>query len=107
MLECKDCCLYNTDACRYGRYALEHNMSLNCDDFIVEHNKAYQQGRAEGRIEVIDEFVDKVSESIIWDILAEVMKRNIGASEGADRIIEYLQKIAKELKEQNSNKLDK
>lgn len=47
MLECKDCCLYNTDACRYGRYALEHNMSLNCDDFIVEHNKAYQQGRTD------------------------------------------------------------
>lgn len=47
MLECKDCCLYDTDACRYGSYALEHNMSLNCDDFIVEHNKAYQQGRAD------------------------------------------------------------
>lgn len=47
MLECKDCCLYNTDACRYGKYALEHNMSIQCDDFIVEHNKAYQQGRAD------------------------------------------------------------
>mgnify|MGYP003326848169 CR=1 FL=1 len=53
MLECKDCCLYYTEACRYGRYALAHNMSLNCDDFIVEHNKAYQQGKADAIEEVI------------------------------------------------------
>lgn len=56
MLECKDCCLYNTDACRYGKYALEHNMSLNCDDFIVEHNKAYQQGYADAIDEIIEKF---------------------------------------------------
>lgn len=59
-------------------------------------HECYQQGRADA----IDEFVSKVSESIVWDILAEIMKRNIGASEGADRIIEYLEKIAEQLKEQ-------
>lgn len=58
----------------------------------------YKQGRADG----IDELLNNVSESIIWDILAEIMKRNIGASDGADKIIDYLQKVAEELKEQNN-----
>lgn len=58
MLECKDCCLYETDACRYGRYALEHNMSIQCDDFIVEHNKAYKQGRADAIDECIKILLD-------------------------------------------------
>lgn len=69
MLECKDCCLYNTDACRYGRYALEHNMSLNCDDFMVEHNNAYQQGR----------------EDVINEVYAIAMNEN------HDTLIEWLQ----------------
>lgn len=78
------------------------------DELIVRFNSGeidirdvIEQSYIEGRVEAIDEFAENVSESIIWDILAEVMKRNIGASEGADRIIEYLQKIAKELKEQS------
>lgn len=68
MLECKDCCLYYTDACRYGSYALEHNMSLKCDDFIVEHNNAYQQGRADA----IDEY--KQSEEYIKECVQRYLK---------------------------------
>lgn len=65
MLECKDCCLYETDACRYGKYALEHNMSIQCDDFIVEHNKAYQQGRAEAIDECIEFIKEHTSEHYV------------------------------------------
>lgn len=60
--------------------------------------KAYEDGESNGWNAAIDAFVNNVSESIIWDILAEVMKRNIGASDGADKIIDYLQKIAEQLK---------
>lgn len=68
------------------------------ENLEYEKSLAYKQGRADA----IDEFIDKVSESIIWDILAEIMKRNIGASEGSRRIIEHLQKVAEQLKEQKN-----
>lgn len=78
------------------------NKSKDCGDCKYNENFPCQLffGYDKGRADAIDEFIDKVSESIIWDVLAEIMKRNIGASEGADRIIEYLQKIAGQLKEQ-------
>lgn len=47
------------------------------------------------RADAINEFLNNVSESIIWDVLAEIMKRNIGASDGADKIIDYCRKLQK------------
>lgn len=79
MLECKDCCLYNTDACRYGKYALDHNMSIQCDDFIVEHNKAYQQGRADVINEIYAKFMNEDKDSILeWlqDNITDERSRN-------------------------------
>ncbi len=58
--------------------------------------------RAEERAKTIDEFVESISESVLWDILAEVMKRNIGASEGADKAFDYLREIGEKLKEQKN-----
>lgn len=65
-----------------------------------DRQSSYDCGYQQGRTDAIDELLNNISESIIWDILAEVMKRNIGASDGADKIIDYLQKVAEQLKEQ-------
>lgn len=53
---------------------------------------------AKVRADALEELLNNVSESIIWDILAEIMKGNIDASDGADKVIDYLQKVAEELK---------
>lgn len=52
MLGCKDCVLYDTDACRYGRYVVESDkdMSNICPDFLVEQNRAYHKGMTGGSI---------------------------------------------------------
>lgn len=78
-----------------------NNKEYSFDGYVIPINsvqrlaeKMYQQGRADA----IDELLNNVSESIIWDVLAEIMKRNIGASDGADKIIDHLQKVAEQMK---------
>lgn len=66
----------------------------DCSHYEECREDAYQQGR----LDALEELLNNVSESIIWDILAEIMKRNICASDGADKVIDYLQKVAEELK---------
>ena len=72
---------------------LAHN--IECGDCVRQITAS---DKARIRAEAIDEFVESISESVLWDILAEVMKRNIGASEGADKSIDYLREIAEKLK---------
>lgn len=72
---------------------LAHN--IECGDCARQITAS---DKARIRAEAIDEFVESISESVLWDILAEVMKRNIGASEGADKSIDYLREIAEKLK---------
>ena len=76
----------------------EHNHEV-CEETINQQYENFQKLLADERVEAIDELLNNVSESIIWDILAEIMKRNIGASDGTDKIIEYLQNVAEHLKE--------
>lgn len=75
---------------------------MDCDNciFAKEAKELYKQIRAE----LLDEFLNSISESILWDILAEIMKRNIVASDGTDKIMDYLQKVAEQLKEQRNAK---
>lgn len=73
------------------------------EDFRIKNSKEYAIGYEQGRADAIDELLNNVSESIIWDVLAEIMKRNIGASEGTDKIIDYLQKVAEQLKGQRND----
>lgn len=86
----------NCDKCVYGR------RSGNCTAWNCKGTVTVEDIKAEARQSAIDELLNNVSESIIWDVLAEIMKRNIGASDGAERIINYLQKVAEQLKENNN-----
>lgn len=67
------------------------------NDLLAEYEKQI-------RADAIDVFLNNVSESIIWDVLAEVMKSNLDADDGADKIIDYLQKVAGKLKEAENGK---
>jgi len=88
MRDCENCIYHTENGC--SKWECKGTVTL--DDY-----------KSQIRADALDEFINNVSESIIWDILAEIMKRNINASEGSDRIIEYLQKIAEKLKEQKND----
>ncbi|MDO4801134.1 MAG: hypothetical protein Q4A15_03110 [Prevotellaceae bacterium] len=65
-------------------------------------NDYLQKIISDAKADAIDELLNNVSESIIWDVLAELMIRNISVSEGAKKVIDYLQKVAEELKEKRT-----
>lgn len=46
----------------------------------------------------LDDFLNEISESILWGILAKVMLKDINATDGMDEVIDYLQKIVRQLK---------
>lgn len=46
----------------------------------------------------LDDFLNEISESILWGILAKVMLREMNATEGTDEVIDYLGKIVRQLK---------
>ena len=51
----------------------------------------------------LDDFLYEISESILWDIFAKVIKRDISATGGTDEVIDYLQKIVGQLKGDREN----
>lgn len=77
---------------------LQQQLTMSTKDFNEALTKAHDRGYQQGRKDAVDELLDHISESIIWDVLAEVMKRNIGASDGADKIIDYLREVAEQVK---------
>ena len=70
-----------------------------CDKAISYANAIYNKA--------LDDFLNEISENVLWGILAKVMLREIEATDGMDEVIDYLQKIVKQLKggkeNENSN----
>lgn len=78
ILECKKCPMNNGCIC--------HASSDEC----VIRKESYNMA--------LSDFVNGISESVLYGILAKVMKGDIGASDGADKVIDYLQEIAELIK---------
>lgn len=62
----------------------------SCEKVINYANTIYNKA--------LDDFLNEISESILWGILAKVMRRDINATDGTDEVIDYLQKIVRQLK---------
>lgn len=62
----------------------------SCEKVINYANTIYNKA--------LDDFLNEISESILWGILTKVMLRDINATDGTDEVIDYLQKIARQLK---------
>lgn len=62
----------------------------SCEKVINYANTIYNKA--------LDDFLNEISESILWGILAKVMLRDINATDGTDEVIDYLQKIVRQLK---------
>ena len=62
----------------------------NCEKAINYANTIYNKA--------LDDFLNEISKSILWGILAKVMLRDIDATDGMDEVIDYLQKIVRQLK---------
>lgn len=78
VLECKKCPM--CDDC------IRHPSSDECDIRKESYNMA------------LSDFVNEISESVLYGILVKVMKGDIGANGGADKVIDYLQDTAELLK---------
>lgn len=62
----------------------------SCEKVINYANTIYNKA--------LDDFLNEISESILWGILAKVMPRDINATDETDEVIDYLQKIVRQLK---------
>lgn len=60
--KCKDCCYFETDACPY--LYMEEHYYKSCNSLVVDHNKAYQQGRADKYQEIVSEYMLLTEEQV-------------------------------------------
>lgn len=77
--------------------------SYDYKNLLIEKLGNYEDLEEQGRFNkefndgynnALDDFLNEISESILWGILVKVMKRDIGASDGADEVIDYLQRLS-------------
>lgn len=70
--KCKDCVCYDTDACHFPSQSEEYKA---CEHLVVDHNYAYQKGRADATNEWID-IIDKGLPSFKEKLLSRLKEQN-------------------------------
>lgn len=68
------------------------------DDLLQKgYEKGYEKGKEHGKTSTVYNFLHSIQIGDIYDILLDTTKAKLGVQEGSQKIVEYLQKIGKEL----------